>query len=328
MKFIWIHILACLCIAVRLVQAEGESEFLYLDEIVRLCTDASEDSKLSQSAEFSARQEQALARAPMLPQMTLQGQLQSMDRVPSVSFGGAQVSIGDKDVHRVSARVSQLLWDSGESWQGLLAARRGRGAAELRTGRTRELIAARVNYYQYLEACVLVRLSEKTLASSRAHLERVENFKAIGKATQTDVLEAELRLYEDEQDQLESTQARSLLLARLRSALNLPDAQLPDPPATLERPAYFDLELSECLAAARVGRSDVNALQKEAESQTSMLSSTRRGALPKISAFYNREYTSDQFAAARDSWNMGLTMDLPLLQGGAWLARVREAENQ
>lgn len=224
-------------------------------------------------------------------------------------------------------QLQQQIFDFGKTIS------RVAGTSDLNSASEEDLISAKQNlilntyiaYYNYLQAIRVKDVNVESLKQAQEHLRQAKSFYDVGKSPEFDVLKAETD---------ESNAKVSLLISenniivsklQLENILNTKlenDVQLKD---NLEI-TKDTVEVKNALTVALQNHPDLLSAKLRVDAGRSFLTSSWTANLPTISLTggYNWRtyYLNQKFL---NSWNIGLTLTLPIFQGFALDAGIEQA---
>jgi outer membrane protein len=227
--------------------------------------------------------------------------------------------------YQASIVVTQPLWDFGRT-RGVV---RSATLAEEATGS--DLAAAakdvelqvRAAYYNALAADELVRVAADAERQMQAHLALAKASLEVGRRTPFDVARAEVDVASARITRIQAESG----LAAARSALGAAIGEEIGT-AALTRPAerpLEDLAPERAVSAALAQRPEIAAFDVRMNAQRAAVSAASSAFYPVVSAVGQLAWKGTELPAAR-TWQLGFTVSVPFLAGGADVARVREAE--
>lgn len=177
-----------------------------------------------------------------------------------------------------------------------------------------------------------LNFSEKTVT---AQLERVNNLIAAGKAARVDALRLEVRLADIRQKLLREQNSLTVQQQLLENLVGgSRDAGAPNPAGELRQPVIDARPVSGLLAAALEQRRDISAFRTELVSQQTRVAAARAGHLPTVNLvgavgwrqMLSPEQEPQGQHSGEDASRIGLSIDIPLFEGGRVNARVSEEQ--
>jgi outer membrane protein TolC len=210
------------------------------------------------------------------------------------------------------------------------AAKAGVAAAHSDVDNTQERVAAQVarEYLGALKAEADVETAEANVKLSEAVRTQAENQKEAGTGTGIEITRARVVLANDRQHLLAAENARRAARLRLLRAMGMRlDTEL----RLTDRLAYVSVDavaLEQARAAALEARPDLRAQQdREAQSRMSA-DATRVERLPSVQAFADYGTIGSGFDSTLPTRTYGISLRLPLFDGGRRDARRAESASQ
>lgn len=315
--------------------AQDDPVRLDLREAVLLALKESGDLRVpaARAVVKEAEAEQEVAQSRLLPRISagvgLQRQTRSLEAFGLTNLGPFQPPrlVGPFTVFDRRFQLSQSLFDAG-AWRQYRAAGSRRDAARENERYVRDVVAAEaaVLYLEAIKARASLEAAQADLALAMELLQLAEDQKASGTGTAIDVTRARVRLSAARQAELAAKTAVRDADARLKRRLGL------DPSAVLEltetaEGAVSDPPGDEALAAAALERRpDVAAQRAQVEAARMAYEAARRARWPALVAAADYGSIGSRFAEGLPTWSAGVTLRLPLFEGGELEARQAEAK--
>lgn len=227
--------------------------------------------------------------------------------------------------------VQQLLYDGGKTSAQRSIALNAVESEERSIQRVRQSIINAVTkaYFQLLKAQRLVGVQQAAVANLQLHLHTAESLYRIGKVSQLDAVKAQVQLAiaRDELARAENgVRVQTLALCAAmgvepRDSLRVAD-EVEQIWAQEEKVA---LSADSLLLLVQHHPELVKAgLDIKAREEEKSLAKAGYYPIVHARAMYNRE--DSKFLPGHKNWNAGITLSLPIFQGGATRAQVNQAE--
>lgn len=224
-------------------------------------------------------------------------------------------------------QMQQLLFDFGKTFT------RVSGTADLRNASEQDLISAKQNlilntyisYFSYLQAVRIRDVSTESLRSAEEHLQQAQSFYDVGRKPQFDLLKAKTDEANAKVDLI--TAENNIIVSRLQLE-NILNAKL-EPSITLKDNLEIkkdSIGIVNALKTAWENRPDFISAKYKVDANHSFLTSSWTANLPSINL--TGGYTWRTFSLNQNflnSWNLGLTLSLPIFQGFALDAGIDQA---
>ncbi|MDO9362131.1 MAG: TolC family outer membrane protein [Sphingopyxis sp.] len=264
-----------------------------------------------------------------LPQVGAQVDYQENLVLPGNAFFSPKRSVN------VGAQVSVPIYQGGAVRNAVKAAkfRVEAGQADLRATEASIFSQTVGAYMDVIRDQAIVQLNQKNVAVLRTNLQASSDRFEIGDLTRTDVAQSQARLALAEGD---LRTAESNLIASRESYIRL----VGDTPVDLEQPPMLPnlpVTAEEAVAIALNNNPDIDAANQLVSASRADISVARASRLPKLSATTTGGYTNNLSSippANTTSENVtksaqaGLSLTIPLFQGGRPSAQVRQAQSR
>jgi outer membrane protein TolC len=241
---------------------------------------------------------------------------------------------GDSASYSVGASASVKVFDANRSKYATDAQRKSLSAAEANREQTLSQIRANVkSSYMNLLLCSTVRGQRReSVGAFRRHLEQARGFYEAGSKPRFDVTKAEVDLGNAELALIEAESDIDIARASLLNAMGVePFGKEPFEiaPETLDisfAGAAFPGEAAESLALEH--RADYRAAELRTLAGRSSLKAEARTNSPSASLRGGWNGGGDDLFALDSNWNTGLSLSVPIVDGGTAAARLEIASAQ
>jgi outer membrane protein TolC len=296
---------------------------LSVDEAVAIALEAQPaiQARLSEYAAARLRVDQALA--PLLPQVSAAW---TVARGQSSVLGtGAPVTRTFDDTTFVRASLSQLIFDFGKTFATTEAVRKRAEVALEDVEFQRQLITlsvkeafTNINFSQRL-----IRVNEQALQRAELNLRSARGFFDVGTRPRSDVTRAEVDVANARVDLIRARNAERFARVALNTAMGLS----PDTPTQVQDNLVYQptpLERERLVRDAIGARPESRQARLRAEEAEALLRRSERDFLPDVLAggFYGASRSDFD-----EVWEINLTLQWSLFDGGNRIARRREARS-
>jgi outer membrane protein TolC len=286
----------------------------------------------------SAREERAKAQADafaalsgMLPQVSVSGSYVRIDKGATADFGGVKIKLSPEDRYKTELSIQQPIFQGGMAYHGYQAARIVARIADLGVTSAEEQVsfAATVRYYDTLLAKASLGVAEENVDLSREHLTNVQKRLKQGMASRFEELRAKTQVAGMETLVIQAENALKVKRLEVLRVAALPlDMPMNLSGAIISRP--LKVEFNDAYRAAWKNRPDLAAAALGIRAQDRQISALRAGLMPKLYGFFNwgwEKPSGKSFIAGAGAgyWNGGLTLSVPVFDGGATHARLMKA---
>jgi HAE1 family hydrophobic/amphiphilic exporter-1 len=286
-------------------------------------------------------------RAAALPHVTLSANVlrqfddtqsrlfNTMPGFPSASGGGApnlgEIFGGRQDVRIAEVRVTQPIFTWGQVGAAVRAAHVGYSLAEGQLRRFRQAAAKDVAtaFYDALVARDLVLLAQEDLAQKQRHRDETIKKRAIGTATDYDVLAAEVAAKNAKPAMIRAENAVRVTRDRLRFLLADTSSSDLEPSgmlaADVEAPPLYE----EALAKALRNRPEIGELASQRSIYGELVTIAKAADKPRIdfaSGLGKRNLGLPSLSSTGTTWNASVVATVSLFDGMRTRGRVAQAE--
>lgn len=234
----------------------------------------------------------------------------------------------DIDNYNTSLALSWSLFDGGRTWIGWRQAQMGRHAADLDLLRAEQQVIARAAeaYVGMMLAAENSRVVTQSLQTAQAHLKVVEDRFRGGLAVKSDVLRAQVRIADLEQQRLQALSQVQVAQAMLKAVMGrFDDADL-NLVAPFEQCQPTQGDLAHWIAQALEHRPDLKGLQIQEEIATKGVERSRAGHWPSLALQGSYDWNSEDFSNSAESYTVGAMVQLNLFSGQRISAMTAEAK--
>jgi outer membrane protein TolC len=329
-----INLLVCFLSASGVAFAQGEG--LTLDRAVRDALDRSPEIQYSRASEEVASAKKQESLSGFLP--TLSASAYHLTNVKYQSFSVVGLGPGPLAVPVVVPQTSLKFTATLPIFDGLRNLNEYKAASALQESAMNEnewrefTIDQEVRraYYRALAAQKLAEVAAQNIKTLEDHATHVEARKKGGVATQYDVLRVEVQLDEAKSQKLLADDNVILERKRLARVMGLPDDQRE---LTGELPTPTELKAIEELTVENAvnDRKDILAL-RQTEQSTDLAKAAQHfwwvpsfGAFTDYEIYNNSNFSLSDSSAFHNAYDVGLSLHWNLFDGGASIAKAREA---
>jgi outer membrane protein len=322
-------------------QTIGAGTPLTLDNAIKLGLANSPKMAAAQSQVTASAARVSQARSGFLPRVDMS---ESFNRTtnPMWAFGTKlnqevittedfdPASLNDPDAINnfgTSVSVTLPVYDQGRNWIGFSQARLDEKATSLSAERSRQEVIADVvvAYLGVLLAGENLRVVEKTLETARAHDRVVRSRYESGLVVKSDVLRAEVRIAELEQERLQAQSQVEVAKATLNAAMGTEIDQAFCLTTPLEGGAKSPGSLELWISKAFENRPDLQQIRFREMIAREEVKKAKAAHLPGFYLSGSYDINSEDFSDRADNYTLGAVMRLNLFSGLGVDAKVHEA---
>lgn len=251
--------------------------------------------------------------------------------VESVSGSGAFFGPADFELWTANISLQQTIWDFGRTLNRHRLARAEERQAEARQQVVDELVdlAAEAAFRTAIAADELVVAMEESLRQAEAHLALARGRAEVGMAAPYDMSRAEVEVAQASVRVIASENGRDIARAQLAIACGLdalPEGTTLVPAPPRQMPALPSLEAAmeeamDALPEMREARAAVEAAERAHASAVSEL-------FPSLGLTGTASLRGREFDEMQPGWTAVVSLSVPIVNGGADLAGIRERRAQ
>lgn len=226
--------------------------------------------------------------------------------------------------------IAQPLYTGGQIPAAIRQTRAGESASSQQLRRTVQSVANDVKqaYYAVLLGADLVRVAQEALDAAREHLRVAQAHFDAGTAPRFDVLRAETRVAQSEQQLIQARNGLDLARAALDNTMGVPQGREYDLTTSFAAPGAPAPPLEELLEQADAARSEIGQVRAQvaASGAAADLARSERHPTLGIAAIYNRVLDATAFQVS--NWTFALQAQLTIFNGEQTSAAVAQARRQ
>ena len=226
--------------------------------------------------------------------------------------------------------LNYLLCDFGETRASVRAAKEGLNAAKWWADFAIQKVIAEVsaNYYELLNARVLLETRESSFNDAKMILDAVEELRAVGLRSENDYITVKAAVSEILMNMAQQKAAAAISYGKLLTSLGVPietKLDVQTKPEGLQNPLFKE-GIETLLAVAQDQRADLMAKQAVVADMNARVDRAKRAPLPKLHVLGQAgwmEYGKHQGNAY--NYSAGLALDVPLFKGFEYTYQKRQA---
>ncbi len=342
---------------------EASVRTLTLEESINTALSENLTVKAAEARVETAEQKVSEARAAFMPVLSASGSYTYFGELPTMTFdfdpsalgipedlmqaiGGdsgstaesepAEIPVGEEDTYRVGLSIQQPIFTWGKIYNNYKQAKLSMEATqqELEAVKQQVILDVTTLFYGILLTEKLVKVAEIAVDQVEAHVKIAQDLVDVGMATNFDLLRAKVQL----------ANIKSLLI-RARNGLRLSrdsfkntigmdlDAQIGVVGELVYQP--LELGLNRLIKSAMANRPEIKQLQLQEQVGEKFISLAKAGNKPSLALMgnYNWESYAEGLGDVFDrdewnrSWNVILALQVPIFDGLATRARVKQAKS-
>jgi len=253
-----------------------------------------------------------------------QGVIQSSDFNPDTLNDPDPV-----DNFATALSMSWNLYDGGRTWGGWDQARQGEKIAAYALQRSQQQVMAQAAeaYIGLLLAVENHAVVVQALETARAHMKLVRDRFRAGLAVKSDVLRAQVRIADLEQQRLMAESQIQVAQAMLHAAMGQPDSGRIDPVTPIDQYPSTEGTLDQWIQQALDQRLELKQIAAREVIAAKEISRARAGHYPSLALQGNYEINSEDFNDSHDNYTVGAVLSMNLYSGSRISAQTAAAKS-
>lgn len=255
-----------------------------------------------------------------------QGVVQASDFIPERLNNPDAANNWQTDV-----TLSWNLFDGGQTWIGWRQAQDNQSVGELGLKRSEQQVIAQAAaaYVGCLLAAENRTVVKGALETARAHLKVVEDRHRSGLAVKSDVLRAQVRIADLEQQRLQADSQEQVARAMLGAVMGQPDQDTSalNLITSFERCIPTEGDLDQWISKALANRPDIQQARIQKQISNKQIDRTKRGHWPTLAVLGNYQINTEDFSDAADNYTVGAVLKLNLYGGQRTSSQTAEARS-
>lgn len=312
----------------------GDTLSLTLRQAVETALKQNKEILIANLQKEQLENDYGLARAEMLPQLTIDARYRRALKRPKLFFNGTGVTIGFENNYTAALSFSQILFQGGRIWKALSAAKLGTqlGDEELQNVRTEIVFAVRQRFWAAL-------LAEKQLEIAKKHLTLAEELLQIIQERYHQGLESDFALIRQEA-QVSATKPAivqaeadvALTHELLKNLLDIPTEQEILLEGTFPEAFQTPPPTEQLQRLAQRYRADYRAREIDVQIKEKEWQIAKSAYFPTVNAFANYSWEGQtdegipEGAEQFRSSNVGVEIEIPIFNGLETAHSVQKAK--
>lgn len=245
---------------------------------------------------------------------------------PSLDASSSYRDREGDDTTSASVTVNQLLSDGGKSRAAVRAAEFSRDSSARSLERTGQTVAYDVKdaYFGLLRSRWNHQVARETVEVYQEQLDKARASYDAGTVARSDVTAAEVDLGQARLDMTRTRSAVSVARATLLNTMGVLDAPSDFTIEDMRDHEAFSLSFEEAFNRAKDRRPDLKAQEFSLRAAEETIRYRAKGLNPELSAYGGYDW-ADGNGSDEDKWEAGVTLSIPLYDGGLTSARTDEA---
>jgi outer membrane protein len=281
------------------------------------------------------------ARSSLLPQLNFSenfSRTNSPTGVFSAKLNQGEFTQQDFDLNRLNSpnsrnnfasvfSVTLPVFNGGQNWIGLSQAKIDHQAVYMASFQTRQQVLAQTatSYMGVLLARENLIVVEEALNTAQAHLGLVSSRLRSGLVVKSDLLRAEVRVAELEQEKLQAQSQLEISRASLNATMGLEVNRVFCLTTPLEHGSKLRGSLTDWTDKAMEHRPDLTQLKLQEMMEEKEVSKSKAAHLPSVHLVGNYEINSEDFSGTNNSYTVGAMLRVNLFSGYKLQSSISEA---
>ena len=258
------------------------------------------------------------------------------DSEPADDSGPTEIAVGEEDTYRAGLSIQQPIFTWGKINNNYKQAKLSMEATqqELEAVKQQVILDVTTLFYGVLLTERLVKVAEMAVDQVEAHVKIAQDLVDAGMATNFDLLRAKVQLANIKSLLIRSRNGLELSKDSFKNTMGMDlDAQIGVVGELIYRP--LELELGRLIDSAMANRPEIKQLQLQEQVGEKFISLAKAGNKPSLALMgnYNWESYAEGLGDVFDreewnkSWNVILALQVPIFDGLATRARVKQAKS-
>jgi TolC family type I secretion outer membrane protein len=233
------------------------------------------------------------------------------------------------DNFTTSLNLSWNLFDGGRTWSGYRQAQTMAQAASSGMDRVEQHVISQAakGYVGLLLAMENRKVIDQALLTAQAHLKLIEDRHRTGLAVKSDVLRAQVRIADLEQQRLTADSGVLVAQAMLYAVMGGEETGPIDPLTPFDKCVVLEGDLDHWVTLALSRRPDLKRRQLEQVVARKAVSRSKAGHWPRLAVQGSYELNSEDFSDSHDNYTVGAVLQLDLYSGQRTSSMVAAAKS-
>jgi outer membrane protein len=303
-----------------------------LEDCIQVALQNNPASNYAKQSELSALEDVRIAKGKYYPEVGFRfgyRRWESHAFLPEGFVRPGLDTIGPVNEWRTNVRGQYTLFDSGQRSSELNSAESQYEASQQESLETRNNIIYNVQaaYYDVLAAEDELELSKTRISRSQDHLRIASDRKEAGDVPQADVTRARVDLSSSELNSVSAEGSLRIALGNLNQAMGrMPQEPLQVAHSEITIPDPTATDVQQSLDNALKKRPEIQAAQKRVEAKQNQIGIAKSDIYPKVRTEAGYGWLDEEFFPTDKDWYVGITLDIPLLDGGTRRHRIAKSK--
>jgi outer membrane protein len=312
-------------------ESQDIASALTLERSIQIALERNLEIQVAREEVLAAEEQKKEAITAFLPSFKAEYSYRRPSEVPFVVFDGRKIDFADQKQYRFTGTVEQPLFTGLANLSTYQLAKLGLDVAKIQLTQARFNLILQVKeaYFEILTAERINEVAQQSVEQLRAELETAKNFYDVGMSPKIDVLDAEVRLAEAEQQLVRTQNALRIAEASFNTILRMP---IDHDVAVVDILSYspFDMAYQSCLEVSLQNRPELMEAEKNVASAEKEITLAKSAYYPYVSLSSNYYRAGDDPSVDgsdfedRENWDIVAAASITFFEWG----KTRFAANQ
>lgn len=218
---------------------------------------------------------------------------------------------------RTALTFDWAIFDGGRTWIGLRQSKKGLEISKLAYQRGRQVVIARtaMAFVGLLLAESNLRVIEQALETAREHMRVAQTRYEGGFVVKSDLLRAQVRIAELQQQKLAAESNIEIAKARLNAAMGRPASSPVVPVGAFKKCIPPSGQLEQWIETALANRADLALLRLQRSISEDRVKQARSGHMPRLHLQGSYEVNTESFDESAENYTVGAALSINLFSG-------------
>ncbi|MDY6989856.1 MAG: TolC family protein [Thermodesulfobacteriota bacterium] len=312
-------------------ETQGDPAMLSLEQSIDMALERNLDIQVAREEVLAAEERKKETTTAFLPSLKAEYSYRRPSEIPYAVFDGNKIDFADQDQYRFTGTVEQPLFTGFANLSNYQLAKLGLDVAKIQLTRARFDLILQVKeaYFEILTAGRIKAVAEQSVEQLQAELKTARNFYDVGMSPKIDVLDAEVRLAQAEQQLIRTQNALRIAKASFNTILRRSiDLEVEVEDILSYKP--YDKSYESCLEVSLKNRPELMEAEKNVASAEKEITLARSAYYPYVGLSSNYYRAGDEPGVDgsefedRENWDIMAVASVTFFEWG----KTRFAANQ
>ena len=269
-------------------ETRDDTSMLSLEQSIDIALERNLDIKVALEEVLAAKERKKETTTAFLPSLRAEYTYRRPSEVPYIVIQDKRIDIADEDQYGFTGTIEQPLFTGFANLSNYQLAKLGLDVAEIQLTQARFdlILEVKVAYFKVLTAERIKEVAQQSVEQLQAELKTAQNFYDVGMSPKIDVLDAEVRLAEAEQQLIRTENALRIAEATFNTILRRPiDQELAVEDILSYQP--YDRSYESCLEVSLKNRPELMEAEKNVSSAEKEITLAKSDYYPYVSLSSN-----------------------------------------